>query len=208
MFWVAGKSTLWTNTGQDWNFQRTLSAIGPYEFRGKFIWANHWSIPFPGEIRMDRWSWKFFESFPLHWYWSMDGSSQSSESLYVANLLQSSKTIRNWTLYQKQYRRVLWVIFLQCLLPKGPLLPGPSRLLVAPEQQCWCGASIPAAPEVPEWLDVATAPTQIALQRTLWHESITKSNPLRIIFRNFWGILSSSNSQERKTFSRNYAWNS
>ena len=26
----SGKSTLWTNTGQDWNFQRTLSAIGPY----------------------------------------------------------------------------------------------------------------------------------------------------------------------------------
>ena len=29
----AGKSTLWTDTGQDWNFQRTLSAIGPYDFR-------------------------------------------------------------------------------------------------------------------------------------------------------------------------------
>ena len=38
----------------------TLSAIGPYEFRGKFIWTNHWSIPFPGEIRMEEWSWKFF----------------------------------------------------------------------------------------------------------------------------------------------------
>ena len=72
------KRTLWTNTGQDRNFQRTLSAIGPYEFRGKFIWTNHWSIPFPGEIRMDQWSWKFFQSFPLHWYWSMDGSSQIS----------------------------------------------------------------------------------------------------------------------------------
>ena len=51
-----GKSTLWTNTGQDRNFQRTLSAIGPYLFMGKFIWTNHWSIPFPGEIRMDQWS--------------------------------------------------------------------------------------------------------------------------------------------------------
>ena len=53
---------------------------------------GHWSIPFsgeihmdqslvhtfPGEIRMDQWSWKFFKSFPLHWYWSMDGSSQDS----------------------------------------------------------------------------------------------------------------------------------
>ena len=57
---VPGKSTLWTNTGQDRNFQRTLSAIGPYKFWGKFIWTNHWSIPFPGEIRMDQWSWKFF----------------------------------------------------------------------------------------------------------------------------------------------------
>ena len=51
-----GKSTLWTNTGQDRNFQRTLSAIGPYQFRRKFMWTNHWSIPFPGEIRMDQWS--------------------------------------------------------------------------------------------------------------------------------------------------------
>ena len=23
---------------------------------GKFIWTNHWSIPFPGENRMDQWS--------------------------------------------------------------------------------------------------------------------------------------------------------
>ena len=52
----SGKSALWTNTGQDRNFQRTLSAIGPYKFQGKFIWTNHWSIPFPGEIRMDQWS--------------------------------------------------------------------------------------------------------------------------------------------------------
>ena len=73
-----GKSTLWTHTGQDWNFQRTLSAIGPYKFRGQFIWTNHWSMPFPGEIRMDQWSWKFFQSFPLHWYWCMDGSSQKN----------------------------------------------------------------------------------------------------------------------------------
>ena len=36
--------------------ERTLSAIGPYELRGKFIWTNHWSIPFLGEIRMDQWS--------------------------------------------------------------------------------------------------------------------------------------------------------
>ena len=25
---------------------------------------------------MDQWSRKFFKNFPLHWYWSMDGSSQ------------------------------------------------------------------------------------------------------------------------------------
>ena len=52
---LSGKSTLWTNTGQDCNLQRTLSAIGPYEFRwgnshgpiigpylflGKFVWTN------------------------------------------------------------------------------------------------------------------------------------------------------------------------
>ena len=72
----AGKSTLWTNTGQDWNFQRASSAIGPYQFRGKFVWTNHWSMPFPGVICMDQWSWKFFKSFSLHWYWSIDGFSQ------------------------------------------------------------------------------------------------------------------------------------
>ena len=49
-FFGTGKSTLWTNAGQDRNFQRTLSAIGPYQFRGKFVWTNHWSIPFPGKF--------------------------------------------------------------------------------------------------------------------------------------------------------------
>ena len=75
-----GKSTPWTNTGQDWNFQRTLSAIGPYEFRGKLIWTNHWSIWISSEIRMDQieWSWEFFESFSLDRYWSTDGSSQQN----------------------------------------------------------------------------------------------------------------------------------
>ena len=53
---------------------RTLSAVGPYEcrlgnsygpiigpylFLGKFVWTNG-----PDS-----------SSFPLHWYWSMDGSS-------------------------------------------------------------------------------------------------------------------------------------
>ena len=74
---ISGKSTLWTNTAQDRNFQRTSSAIGPYQFRGKFVWTDHWSIPFSGEICMDQWSWKFFKSFPLHWHWSMDGSFQN-----------------------------------------------------------------------------------------------------------------------------------
>ena len=35
-----------------------------------------------------------------------------------------------------------------------------------------------------------------------------EKNSLRIIFRNFRGKLHSQNLQERKTFSRNYAWNS
>ena len=33
------KSTLWTDTGADQNFQRDLGAIGPYEFQGKFVWT-------------------------------------------------------------------------------------------------------------------------------------------------------------------------
>ena len=37
---LTGKSTLWTNAGQDRDFQRTLRAIGPYLFLGKFIWTN------------------------------------------------------------------------------------------------------------------------------------------------------------------------
>ena len=79
-FEIPGKSALWTNAGQDWNFWRTFRAIGPYQFRGKFIWTNHWSIPFPGEVHMDQCPWKFFKSFPLHWHWSMDGYSQNSVS--------------------------------------------------------------------------------------------------------------------------------
>ena len=65
-----GKSTLWTNAGQDRNFQRTSSSIGPNQFRGKFVWTNHWSIPVPGEICMDQWSytgigpWMALSSFP------------------------------------------------------------------------------------------------------------------------------------------------
>ena len=43
----SGKSTLQTNAGQDCNFQRTLSAIGPYEFPPT---TNHWSIPFLGKF--------------------------------------------------------------------------------------------------------------------------------------------------------------
>ena len=31
---MAEKSTLWTDTGVDQNFQRDLGAIGPYEFQG------------------------------------------------------------------------------------------------------------------------------------------------------------------------------
>ena len=46
----SGKSTIWTNACQNWNYQRTLSAIGPYDFRWKFIWTNHWSIPFLGKF--------------------------------------------------------------------------------------------------------------------------------------------------------------
>ena len=33
----------------------------------------------------------------------------SGESLCIVNSLQSSRTLRNWTLYQKQYGRALWV---------------------------------------------------------------------------------------------------
>ena len=95
-FSVPGKSTLWTNTGQDQNFWTTFRTIGPYQFRGKLIWTNHWSIPFPGEIRMDQWSWKFFKSFPLHWYWSMDGSSQCPFTL-GAEATKPVKIRSRWT---------------------------------------------------------------------------------------------------------------
>ena len=74
---VAGRGVV-NNTGQDWTFWRTFRTIGPYQFREKFIWTNHWSIPFRGETRMDQWSWEFLKSFSLDWYWSMDGSSQPS----------------------------------------------------------------------------------------------------------------------------------
>ena len=37
---TAEKSTLWTDTGVDQNFQRDLGAIGPYKFQRKFVWTN------------------------------------------------------------------------------------------------------------------------------------------------------------------------
>ena len=42
---------------------------------------------------------------------------------------------------------------------------------------------------------------------TLWHEE-NENNSLRVICRNFWGILCSLDVQERKTFSKNYLWDS
>ena len=33
-------------------------------FGGNSYGPNHWSIPFPWEIRMDQWSWKFFKVSP------------------------------------------------------------------------------------------------------------------------------------------------
>ena len=46
---AAEKSTLWTNTCVDQNFQRDLGAIGPYQFQEKSVWTNP-SVPcFPGK---------------------------------------------------------------------------------------------------------------------------------------------------------------
>ena len=39
------------------------------------VWTNDWSICISPEVGMDQWSLKFLKSFPLHWYWSTDGSS-------------------------------------------------------------------------------------------------------------------------------------
>ena len=48
----------------------------------------------------------------------------------------------------------------------------------------------------------------VALKIALWHEIITKIIPWELFFVIFWGILCSRNVQERKTFWRNYAWDS
>ena len=54
------------------NFERQWSM----PISGKFIWTTIIGpYLFPGDIHMDQWSRKFFKSFPLHWHWSMDGSS-------------------------------------------------------------------------------------------------------------------------------------
>ena len=34
------KSTLWTDTSVDQNFQRDLGATGPDEFQGTFVWTH------------------------------------------------------------------------------------------------------------------------------------------------------------------------
>ena len=56
--------------------------IGPYEFTG--------------EIRVDQWSWKFFKSFPLHWYWSMDGFSQQGAEKRIRKRKKPAININNF----------------------------------------------------------------------------------------------------------------
>ena len=77
---VIGKSHPWTNTGQDWNFQRTFRTIGPYEFPQEKVWTNDWSIWISPEISMDQWRSKFSESFSLDRYWSIECSSLSKST--------------------------------------------------------------------------------------------------------------------------------
>ena len=65
------KSTLWTDAGVGQNFQRDLGAIGPHEL---YMDQRPLCLVFR-EIRMDQWPFKFAQSFPPEWHWSMDGSS-------------------------------------------------------------------------------------------------------------------------------------
>ena len=57
----AEKSTQWTHTGVDQNFQRDFGAIGLYEFQGTSVWTNplvpcfqaRFGALFSGKICMD-----------------------------------------------------------------------------------------------------------------------------------------------------------
>ena len=62
---VSEKSTLWTDTGVDQNFQRDLGAIGPYEFQGEIVWTNGPFASFSGKFAWQIDTEKFIKSFPL-----------------------------------------------------------------------------------------------------------------------------------------------
>ena len=71
------RSTLWTNTGKTETFRELWAPlVHTNSHRGNSYGPIIGPYEFPGEIRMDQWSWESFKSFPLHWYWSRDGSSQ------------------------------------------------------------------------------------------------------------------------------------
>ena len=99
------KSALWTNAGQDWNFQRSLSAIGPYEFRGKFIWTNHWSIPFPGKFVWTNGSESSSKVSPrlvLVHGWLFPASSSFIQSRECASSVQPFVELLRWIFKSKQ----------------------------------------------------------------------------------------------------------
>ena len=61
---MSEKSTLWTDTGVDQNFQRDLGAIGPSEFQGKIRMDQSLGAVLSGKICMDQWLRKFVKSSP------------------------------------------------------------------------------------------------------------------------------------------------
>ena len=59
------KSTRWTDTCVDQNFQRNLGVIGPYEFQGKFAWTNGSFALFSGTFAWTNGAESLSNVFPL-----------------------------------------------------------------------------------------------------------------------------------------------
>ena len=75
------------------NFQRTLSAIGPYEFRGNSYGPIIGPYLFQGKFVWTNGPESSSKVFPLHWYWSMDGSSQNLGIVFGERQTGGNKTI-------------------------------------------------------------------------------------------------------------------
>ena len=93
---------------------------------------NDWSIPFPGEIRMDQWSWKFFKSFP----YTGIGPWMAGQNRFSRNR-NGSRNRSNHSMREPQPNRTgaILVTLLICMLCHNSLL---ADIVPSSASQCSC----------------------------------------------------------------------